>query len=58
MGMTKRSFGTRLDPELIAALHELKRRDGVPQAEAIRRALLAFFKTKGIKVTTPKKGGK
>jgi hypothetical protein len=56
--MTKRSFGTRLDPELFAALHELKRRDGMPQAEAIRRALLAFFKAKGIKVGAPKKGGK
>ena len=45
----------RLETELIAALQELKERDGVPATESVRRAIKAWLELKGVEV---QKGGK
>jgi predicted DNA-binding protein len=37
-----------LDPELMMGLKALKARDGMPEAEAIRRAIAEFLATRGI----------
>jgi predicted DNA-binding protein len=39
----------RLPDELIAALQEIKDRDGIPVAEQVRRALESWVKSKGVK---------
>lgn len=41
----------RLDEDVMAALREIKERDGVPVSEQVRRALLAWVESKGVKVT-------
>jgi hypothetical protein len=38
-----------LDPEHLDGLKRLKERDGIPESEAIRRALDVFLRRKGIK---------
>ena len=40
----------RLEAELIAALQELKERDGVPATESVRRAIKALLELKGVDV--------
>jgi hypothetical protein len=40
----------RLDDELLDALREVKERDGIPQSEQIRRAILMWLESKGVKV--------
>ena len=40
----------RLDDELLAALRLIKTRDGIPQSEQIRRAIVMWLESKGIKV--------
>lgn len=47
-----------LDQPLMKGLRELKERDGMAAAEAIRRAVAAFLREKGIAVepTKPRKG--
>ena len=45
----------KLEPELIAALQELKERDGVPATESVRRAIKAWLELKGVEV---QKGGR
>ncbi len=40
----------RLETELIAALQELKERDGVPATESVRRAIRAWLDQKGVEV--------
>lgn len=40
----------RMAPDLMAAMRELKDRDGVPLSEQIDRALRAWLPTKGISV--------
>jgi hypothetical protein len=47
---TKRFTAFRIDEELLRALDELKARDGMSQAEAVRRALRDFLRTKGIRI--------
>ena len=39
-----------LAPELKAGLDAMKERDGVPQSEAIRRAIRMYLESKGIDV--------
>ncbi|OFV90045.1 MAG: hypothetical protein A3H95_16805 [Acidobacteria bacterium RIFCSPLOWO2_02_FULL_64_15] len=40
----------RIDDELLDALREVKERDGIPQSEQIRRAILMWVESKGVKV--------
>jgi predicted DNA-binding protein len=42
----------RLPDELIAALQQIKERDGIPIAEQVRRALEAWVQSKGIKAAS------
>jgi hypothetical protein len=44
-----------LTDEIDQGLKELKARDGVPEAESIRRALVAYLQGKGVKLKAPKK---
>jgi predicted DNA-binding protein len=46
----KRFTAFRLDEELLRGLEELKERDGMPQAEAVRRAIRVFLESKGIQI--------
>jgi len=41
-------FSLRLDPFLLRLLKDLKARDGIPEAEQIRRALVIWFEQKGV----------
>jgi hypothetical protein len=45
----------RVDPELMEALRRVKDRDGIPIAEQVRRGLLLWFDSKGVKVKTARK---
>ena len=47
----------RLESELIAALHEVKTRDGIPVTEQVRRAVKMWLKEKGVKVKSNRKRG-
>jgi len=40
----------RIDDELLAALRAVKERDGIPISEQVRRALMAWVDSKGIRV--------
>ncbi len=40
----------KLEPELIAALREVKERDGIPQTEQVRRAIKLWLVQKGVEV--------
>ena len=44
----RKRYSFFIDEELEAGLKALKRRDGMPEAEALRRALAEFLKRKGI----------
>jgi hypothetical protein len=43
-----RQTAFRLDPELLDALQAIKRRDGIPVSEQVRRALQTEIDEKGI----------
>lgn len=43
------------DPEQVDGLKALKERDGIPEAEAVRRAVAAYLTEKGIAVIGEKK---
>ena len=45
---TKIMISLRLDPEHSRLLKEIKARDGIPESEQIRRALLVWFEQKGV----------
>ena len=52
-----------IDQHLMDGLQELRKRDGMPASEALRRAISAFLKERGIKVTpinvkSPRKAAK
>ncbi len=40
----------RIDDELLKGLREVKERDGVPQSEQIRRAIMMWLESKGVDV--------
>jgi hypothetical protein len=40
----------RLDDELLEGLRQVKEKDGIPQSEQVRRALLMWLESKGVKV--------
>ena len=45
----------RLDDDLIAGLKAVQARDGMPQAEQVRRALRAGLKARGVDDVVPQK---
>ena len=45
----RKRYSFFIDEELEVGLKTLKRRDGMPEAEAVRRAVAEFLKRKGIK---------
>jgi hypothetical protein len=52
---SKVMYSLRLDRELAQLLKDVKARDGIPESEQIRRALLIWFEQKGVLKPTRKK---
>ncbi len=46
--MARRRLTFWIDDELADALKRVKERDGIPEAEQLRRALKSWFKHKGL----------
>ena len=46
--VNKVMYSLRLDPEHARLLKVVKTRDGIPESEQIRRALLVWFEQKGV----------
>ena len=44
----KALYSLRMDPEHARLLKEIKARDGIPESEQIRRALMLWFEQKGV----------
>jgi hypothetical protein len=44
----KAIYSLRMDPEHARLLKEIKARDGIPESEQIRRALMIWFEQKGV----------
>lgn len=44
----KRPYTFMIDPDLAGNLKRLKKRDGIPESEQIRRALRTWFKRQGL----------
>lgn len=51
----KRLHNFMLDPELTDALKALKARDGVSEAEIVRRGIKMYVESKGVKVQKPER---
>ena len=49
--MATRLYSFLINSELDAALKRVKARDGIAESVQIRRALTAWFKTKGVSLT-------
>jgi hypothetical protein len=45
----------RIDAALLASLQDIKRRDGVPVSEQVRRALQAWVESRGVTKTERKR---
>jgi hypothetical protein len=45
----------RLETEIMAALVEIRDRDGVPVSEQVRRALMKWIEAKGVTIKTDRK---
>ena len=45
----------RVEADLLEALQEIKRRDGVPVSEQVRRALQAWVESRGVTKTERKR---
>ena len=43
----KKAYTLKMDPELIAALREIKARDGISESEQIRRGIQLWLESKG-----------
>jgi hypothetical protein len=50
-----RQTNFRLEDELLAALQEIRDRDGIPVTEQVRRAIRNWIKAKGAKVRATRK---
>ena len=48
MTPNKKPYTFLIDPDLDAGLKAVKKRDGIPEGEAIRRALRAWLTTRGV----------
>jgi predicted DNA-binding protein len=44
----------RLPPELLDALQAIKERDGIPVSEQVRRAIVMWLDSKGVRVVMKK----
>jgi hypothetical protein len=44
----KALYSLRMDPEHARLLKAIKARDGIPESEQIRRALMIWFEQKGV----------
>jgi hypothetical protein len=53
--MPLRQTAFRIEADLLEALQEIKRRDGVPVSEQVRRALQAWVESKGVTKTERKR---
>ncbi len=53
----KKNYSFMIDPELAEGLKVLKRRDAASEGESIRRALVDYFKKKGVTVKADRKRG-
>jgi hypothetical protein len=42
-----------IDPELAEGLKRIKERDGIPEAEQVRRGIKLWLKSKGVTVEAP-----
>ena len=52
--MTPKTASTfRIEDELMAALRDVKARDGVPISEQVRRALAMWIESKNVSVKAP-----
>jgi hypothetical protein len=51
-------YSLRLDPHLGELLKAVKARDGIPESEQIRRALLLWFEQAGVLKTTRRAASK
>jgi hypothetical protein len=49
-------YSLRLDAELKAGLEMVKDRDGIPESELIRRALIAWFEQRGVSTRKRQRG--
>ena len=47
-----------IDPDLADGLKVIKTRDGVSEAEQIRRGIKMYLESKGLRFTPARKGGK
>ena len=54
MALRKRT-SVFLDPELLEGLKALKARDGMPEAEAIRRAIADYLDRRGVNIKAGRK---
>lgn len=52
--MAKTLYNFMIDADLAAGLKKLKARDGIPEAEQVRRALRLFLKRHGVLPTARK----
>ena len=50
----KKAYTLKIDPELLAALRELKARDGISESEQIRRGIQLWLKSKGRTTAPPR----
>jgi len=44
----KRAYTLKIDPDLLAALREVKERDGISESEQIRRGIRLWLATKDV----------
>jgi len=51
----RRRYTFFIDPELEAGLKELKRRDGTPESEAVRRAIAEYLERRRVAVKSDRK---
>ena len=51
----KKPYTLKIDPELLAALREIKARDGISESEQIRRGIQLWLESKGGRKTERKR---
>ncbi|MGE0448021.1 MAG: ribbon-helix-helix protein, CopG family [Vicinamibacterales bacterium] len=59
MPMRRPIYNFAIDPELLAAIRQLKERDGISESEQIRRGIRLWLESKGVRVEGERqRGGK
>jgi len=56
--LPRKLYNFYIEPELAAGLKTIKARDGVPEAESIRRALAEYLTKKGAMKSTRRQASK